>query len=151
MNRGLEPHAAATSAATAIAPGLRTPLPSHHAVERKTAGRAFTADLPRPIQAERRGDAWWMEADGRELRLSNLNKLFWPDEGYTKGDLIAYYYNVAELILPHLRDRPLTMKRMPDGLAGGSTTRRPRPRTRRTGSPVAPSRAKTTRRASSAT
>jgi bifunctional non-homologous end joining protein LigD len=87
--------------------------------KRKTAGRAFTADLPRPIPAERRGDAWWMEADGRELRLSNLNKLFWPDEGYTKGDLIAYYYNVAELILPHLRDRPLTMKRMPDGLAGG--------------------------------
>jgi bifunctional non-homologous end joining protein LigD len=87
--------------------------------KRKTAGRAFTADLPRPIPAERRGDAWWMEADGRELRLSNLNKLFWPDEGYTKGDLIAYYYNVAELILPHLRDRPLTMKRMPDGLSGG--------------------------------
>jgi len=80
---------------------------------------AFTVDLPRPLPAEKRGDAWWMEADGRELRLSNLNKVFWPAEGYTKGDLVAYYFNVAELILPHLRERPLTMKRMPDGLAGG--------------------------------
>ncbi len=87
--------------------------------KRRTAGRVFTVDLPRPLPAEKRGDAWWMEADGRELRLSNLNKVFWPEEGYTKGDLIAYYFNVAELILPHLRDRPLTMKRMPDGLAGG--------------------------------
>ncbi len=59
-----------------------------------------------------------MEVDGRELRLSNLEKVFWPEEGYTKGDVIAYYFNVAELILPHLRDRPLTMKRMPDGIAG---------------------------------
>ena len=80
---------------------------------------AFTVDLPRPLPAEKRGDAWWTEADGRELRLSNLNKVFWPAEGYTKGDLVAYYFNVAELILPHLRERPLTMKRMPDGLAGG--------------------------------
>jgi DNA ligase D-like protein (predicted ligase)/DNA ligase D-like protein (predicted polymerase)/DNA ligase D-like protein (predicted 3'-phosphoesterase) len=60
-----------------------------------------------------------MEADGRELRLSNLDKVFWPDEGYTKGDLVAFYYNLAELIVPYLRDRPLTMKRMPDGMAGG--------------------------------
>ena len=37
-----------------------------------------------------------MQADGRELRLSNLDKVFWPDEGYTKGDLIAYYFNVAD-------------------------------------------------------
>ena len=40
--------------------------------------------------------------DGRELRLSNLDKPYWPDEGYTKGDLVNYYANVAELIVPHL-------------------------------------------------
>lgn len=73
---------------------------------------------PRPLGAERRGEAWWLEVDGRTLRLSNLDKVFWPEEGYTKGDVLAYYRNVAELILPHLRDRPLTMKRMPDGVAG---------------------------------
>ena len=83
-----------------------------------SGGRALTVDLPQPLPAERRGDAWWMETDGRELRLSNLDKIFWPNEGYTKGDLVAYYFNVAELILPYLRDRPLTMKRMPDGIAG---------------------------------
>jgi len=86
--------------------------------KKKTSGRAFTVEFPQPLPAEKRGDAWWMDAEGRELRLSNLDKVFWPDEGYTKGDLLAYYYNVAELILPHLRERPLTMKRMPDGISG---------------------------------
>ncbi len=86
--------------------------------KRRGGGRAFTADLPTPLPAERRGDAWWLEVDGRELRLSNLDKVFWPEDGYTKGDVVAYYLNVAELILPHLRARPLAMKRMPDGIAG---------------------------------
>ncbi|HEV8564260.1 MAG TPA: non-homologous end-joining DNA ligase [Actinomycetota bacterium] len=81
-------------------------------------GPAFTVELPRPLEARRDGDAWWFEVDGRELRLSNLDKVFWPDEGYTKGDLVAYYFNVAELIVPHLSERPLTMKRMPDGITG---------------------------------
>ena len=86
--------------------------------KKSSGGRAFTVEFPQPLPAEKRGDAWWMEADGRELRLSNLDKVFWPEEGYTKGDLLAFYYNVAQLILPHLHDRPLTMKRMPDGMAG---------------------------------
>jgi bifunctional non-homologous end joining protein LigD len=59
-----------------------------------------------------------MTVDGRELRLSNLDKVFWPEEGYTKGDLVAYYFNVAERILPYLAGRPLTMKRMPNGITG---------------------------------
>jgi bifunctional non-homologous end joining protein LigD len=80
---------------------------------------AFTVDLPVALEVEQRArDAWFTEIDGREIRLSNLDKVFWPEEGYTKGDLLAYYRNVAELILPHLRDRPLTMKRMPDGIDG---------------------------------
>ncbi|HZD79847.1 MAG TPA: non-homologous end-joining DNA ligase, partial [Actinomycetota bacterium] len=87
---------------------------------RSRSGPAFTVAFPSTLPVERGdGDAWWTEVAGRELRLSNLDKVFWPDEGYTKGDLIAYYYNVAELILPHLLERPLTMKRMPDGLSGG--------------------------------
>ena len=74
--------------------------------------------FPSALPASRAGDAWRLEADGRELRLSNLNKVYWPDDGITKGDLLTYYWNVADLLLPHLRDRPLTMYRMPDGLAG---------------------------------
>jgi bifunctional non-homologous end joining protein LigD len=54
----------------------------------------------------------------RELRISNLDKPFWPDEGITKGDLIAYYRDVADALVPHLRDRPFTMKRYPDGWQG---------------------------------
>jgi len=54
----------------------------------------------------------------RELRFSNVDKLFWPERGITKGDLIAYYRDVADFVLPHLRDRPFTMKRYPDGWKG---------------------------------
>jgi bifunctional non-homologous end joining protein LigD len=74
--------------------------------------------FPSALPAHRVGDAWRLEADGRALRLSNLDKVYWPDDGITKGDLLAYYWNVAELVLPHLHDRPLTMYRMPNGLAG---------------------------------
>jgi bifunctional non-homologous end joining protein LigD len=54
----------------------------------------------------------------RELRLSNLDKPFWPEEGITKGDLIAYYRDVADVLVPHLHGRPFTMKRYPDGWQG---------------------------------
>ncbi len=54
----------------------------------------------------------------RELQLSNLDKPFWPEEGITKGDLIAYYRDVAPVLVPHLRGRPFTMKRYPDGWQG---------------------------------
>jgi bifunctional non-homologous end joining protein LigD len=54
----------------------------------------------------------------RELRLSNLDKPFWPEEGITKGDLIGYYRDVADVLVPHLRQRPFTMKRYPDGWQG---------------------------------
>ncbi|HEX8135512.1 MAG TPA: non-homologous end-joining DNA ligase, partial [Actinomycetes bacterium] len=81
-------------------------------------GRATRPPFPTPLPAVRVGDAWRLDVDGRELRVTNLDKRYWPDDGYSKGDLLAYYWNVADLLLPHLRDRPLTMKRMPDGLAG---------------------------------
>lgn len=85
---------------------------------KRGSGPAFTVEFPKPLPAQRDGEHWWMESDGRELRLSNLEKMFWPDEGYTKGDLVAYYYNIAPRILPYLLERPLTMKRMPNGVKG---------------------------------
>ena len=54
----------------------------------------------------------------RELRLSNLDKPFWPDTGITKGDLLRYYRAVAPVLLPHLENRPFTMRRYPDGAYG---------------------------------
>jgi bifunctional non-homologous end joining protein LigD len=54
----------------------------------------------------------------RVLRLTNLDKVFWPEEGFTKGDLLRYYRGVAPVLVPHLKDRPFTMKRYPDGWTG---------------------------------
>jgi bifunctional non-homologous end joining protein LigD len=54
----------------------------------------------------------------RVLKLSNLDKVFWPGEGITKGDLLQYYRAVAPVVLPHIRDRPFTMKRYPNGITG---------------------------------
>lgn len=53
----------------------------------------------------------------REIRLTNLDKVYWPEDGYTKRDLIEYYYRVSPYLLPHLRDRPLSLVRFPDGVA----------------------------------
>ncbi|MCG8470168.1 MAG: DNA ligase D [Gemmatimonadetes bacterium] len=55
-----------------------------------------------------------------EIPLSNLDKVFWPEEGYTKGDLIAYYRAIAPALLPYLRERPLVLTRYPDGIHGKS-------------------------------
>jgi len=55
-----------------------------------------------------------------EVKFSNLDKVFWPDEGYTKGDLIEYYRAVSPWMLPYLADRPLVLTRYPDGITGKS-------------------------------
>jgi bifunctional non-homologous end joining protein LigD len=55
--------------------------------------------------------------EGHPIPIKNLNKVFYPAEGYTKRDVINYYAAVAELILPHLADRPLSLRRYPDGIA----------------------------------
>jgi bifunctional non-homologous end joining protein LigD len=59
-----------------------------------------------------------LTVQGREVRLSNLDKVFWRDEGITKGNLIQYYADVAPVLLPHIRDRAMVMKRYPHGAAG---------------------------------
>jgi len=59
-------------------------------------------------------------APAARWKPSNLAKVYWPAEGYTKGDLVAYYAAVAEVLLPHLRDRPVHLNRWPDGIDGKS-------------------------------
>ncbi|HWR17526.1 MAG TPA: DNA ligase D [Terriglobales bacterium] len=56
--------------------------------------------------------------NGQTLKFTNLNKIYFPREGYTKRDVINYYHSVAPLILPYLKDRPLSLKRYPDGIEG---------------------------------
>lgn len=61
-----------------------------------------------------------VESFGRySVELSNLDKALFPDSGITKGDLIDYYREIAEVMIPHLRDRPLTLHRFPDGIDAG--------------------------------
>ena len=57
-----------------------------------------------------------LEVEGHRLKLTNLKKIFYPGEGISKRDVINYYHAVAPLILPHLRDRPLSLKRYPNGI-----------------------------------
>ena len=54
--------------------------------------------------------------DSRKIKLTNLDKVFWPEENYTKGDLIEYYRTMARLILPYLKDRPQSLYRTPNGV-----------------------------------
>jgi bifunctional non-homologous end joining protein LigD len=59
-----------------------------------------------------------VEVEGRRLSLSNLDKVLYPRSGFAKGQVIDYYSRVAPAVLPHLRDRPLTLKRYPNGVEG---------------------------------
>jgi bifunctional non-homologous end joining protein LigD len=61
-----------------------------------------------------------VSVDGRELALTNLDKVLWPEAGFTKGQMIEYYVDVAPALLPHLLGRPLTTRRFPDGIGGVS-------------------------------
>jgi bifunctional non-homologous end joining protein LigD len=69
-------------------------------------------DLPLPASVAK--------SPPKQVKFTNLKKIFWPDEGYTKGDLIEYYRTIAPFLLPYLKDRPLVLTRYPDGIAGKS-------------------------------
>jgi bifunctional non-homologous end joining protein LigD len=78
-----------------------------------------TADGPDAIfdEVERLPDGGLAVAiDGRRLKISNWDKVLYPEAGFTKGDLITFYARIAPAVLPHLRDRPLTLKRYPNGV-----------------------------------
>ena len=76
------------------------------------AGRAFKA---KALEGDLN-----VKVGGAVVPLTHLERVYWPEEGYTKGDLVRYYYEVADYILPHLKDRPLIMKRYPSGVTGPS-------------------------------
>src|SRR5947209_418651 len=82
-----------------------------------TRGRKSAPSAPRPQLLPASQAEALLEVDGTKLKFTNLNKVFYPQEKYTKRDLINYYDAVAELILPHLADRPLSLKRYPNGIA----------------------------------
>jgi bifunctional non-homologous end joining protein LigD len=73
-------------------------------------------EAPAELSALARSD----DGPAPEVLLTNADKVFWPDEGITKGDLFEYYRSVAPWLLPYLRDRPLVLTRFPDGIEGTS-------------------------------
>jgi bifunctional non-homologous end joining protein LigD len=77
-----------------------------------------TADIPFPssVEAIKDGDSFRPVGLDRPLRLSNLDKVYFPGDEYTKGDLIQYYASVAAILLPHLEGRPISMSRYPEGI-----------------------------------
>ena len=79
--------------------------------------RVVDVPHPGPRRFRRSEDAGTsLEIGGRKLTLTHLDKVYWPKDGYTKGDMIAYYRDVAALMLPYLKDRPLSLHRFPGGI-----------------------------------
>jgi bifunctional non-homologous end joining protein LigD len=79
--------------------------------------RLIQSDFPFPVQPLPK-KALEAEVDGRSLRLTNWDKVLYPKAGFTKGDMIRYYAEIAEVLIPHLHGRPLTLKRYPNGVEG---------------------------------
>jgi bifunctional non-homologous end joining protein LigD len=73
---------------------------------------------PITVRPLKKPNAFEATVEGRVLRLTNLDKVLYPQAGFTKGDMIDYYTRVAPALLPHLRGRPLTLKRYPNGVEG---------------------------------
>jgi bifunctional non-homologous end joining protein LigD len=112
-----------TAAKTLRAPsykGLRLDRdPAEVQLERpEPTGSARAGDSPIEVVKEGRGGAATIRVDGRELRLSNRDKVLYPRAAFTKGDVIDYYARIAPVVLPHLHGRPLTLKRYPNGVEG---------------------------------
>src|SRR5437762_10670462 len=82
-----------------------------------TAGPRARSSRQR-VEIPKRVEQCEIKIGGRTVKLTNLNKLFWPELKITKRDLIQYYADVAHLLLPHLQDRAMVMKRYPNGAAG---------------------------------
>ena len=90
--------------------------PHRHASSRWRRHCSSSSTSSIEIEAARKAKAVLALPDGDSLDVSNLHKVFWPSEGLTKGDLMRYYVQVSPFILPVVTDRPLVMKRYPDGV-----------------------------------
>jgi bifunctional non-homologous end joining protein LigD len=105
--------------------GLREDKPATEVVRERPVAPEETPAPPTPATTGVRGlvesgrrvrGGVEVEVEGRTLKLTNLNKVLYPSSGFTKADLIGYYTQVAPVLLAHLRDRPLTLKRYPNGV-----------------------------------
>ncbi|MDQ6856510.1 MAG: DNA ligase D [Candidatus Dormibacteraeota bacterium] len=117
---------AATPAAESLPP---QPQPTVRRRSRGTARAAsFDGDTAALLeQLATLADSDALEVEGKRVRVTHLNKVMWPDDKLTKRDLIAHYISVAAVLLPYLRDRPLSMQMFPDGIDGNHFWRKDKP------------------------
>jgi len=84
--------------------------------EDKSSGDLNNESLSKEPKQERKSSSNSLEIDGKEVKFTNLDKIYWPESGLRKYDLIDYYLQVSEYILPYLRDRPQNLHRHPNGI-----------------------------------
>jgi bifunctional non-homologous end joining protein LigD len=97
--------------------GLRPALHDRVARSSKASLTKTTSDQEKELRTGR-AETMDVESDGRRVHLTHLNKIYFPEIGLKKRDLLAYYYRMAEYILPFLKDRPMVLRRYPDGVGG---------------------------------
>jgi bifunctional non-homologous end joining protein LigD len=97
-------------------------------LKKRTKNNTASYPVPEPVRPEDKPESIFtdgekeksMDLSGKKVKLTNLTKVYWPSEGYTKGDLISYYYRISRYILPYLKDRPQSLNRHPDGINASS-------------------------------
>ena len=106
---------------------LEIPLPVEEvAPTKKSPAKAGRKIITPPEKSERKtllnptDETQVRNIGGHDLKFTNLSKVFWPEEGYTKRDMLNYYYQIAPYMLPYMKDRPQTLNRFPNGIYGKS-------------------------------
>jgi bifunctional non-homologous end joining protein LigD len=89
-----------------------------HASTHRKKLRTASISAPSALRIPSDRDSVEIDLEGKNITLTNLRKVFWPDLGITKGDLLQFYADVAPVLLPHLVNRAMVMKRYPHGIAG---------------------------------
>jgi len=107
--------------------GLEVPVPVEEVTKRKPrAAKTARKLITPPEKSERKtllnptDETQVRNIGGHDLKFTNLSKVFWPEEGYTKRDMLNYYYQIAPYMLPYMKDRPQTLNRFPNGIYGKS-------------------------------
>ncbi|HVE50153.1 MAG TPA: non-homologous end-joining DNA ligase [Casimicrobiaceae bacterium] len=97
---------------------IPTPTRTLHPSRRSSAKAPARKASPAPVEIPRDANQVVVKLGARDVKLTNLTKVFWPELGLTKRDLLQYYADLAPALLPHLADRAMVMKRYPDGATG---------------------------------
>jgi bifunctional non-homologous end joining protein LigD len=107
----------AASSAEVRARARNDAAPAGSAGNPEPGGDGYNRELENQL-LEAKAESLTLDLDGKRVKLTHLNKVYFPESGYTKRILLAYYVRVAPLILPFLHDRPLVLRRYPDGIQG---------------------------------